>query len=349
MGRLLQSFEIPVNSYLEYALSLNSMEVNLLENFGQWLPATIIDSHAHSNTQAQCEFISESCFRRVCSTFPWFEVKQHIKVINTLYPQKYFRMLLSPVPYIGINHREANDYLLQETAGNPLVVPICYGIPDDIGYTLSQLKSGKFHGLKMYPAYFYPPAKRIYEYYPKETLTFCQEMELPIILHLPCPLIDCKEELITIAKNFPHLKIVVAHMGLMYLPTANLADSFSLIGKQENIYLDTAMITSSAVLKMALNIFGAERILFGTDQPLNLIRGKFYRHPQKGTRILTEYGYHWAVPQEQEEFSLQAKNAVLIHWGILSALREAVDLCTNSENVKDNIFNRNAKWVFKIY
>lgn len=90
------------------------------------------------------------------------------------------------------------------------------------------LKTRKFYGLKMYPTYFSFPAQKICEYYPDQSLRYCEVTEIPIILHLPHNIVKCQDDLIKTARKFPALKIIVAHMGLIYLPIDGFEEAFSL-------------------------------------------------------------------------------------------------------------------------
>jgi predicted TIM-barrel fold metal-dependent hydrolase len=216
-----------------------------------------------------------------------------MKVNRIFYPGSRVKMLVSPIPYRGINHRVANNYITHHASKNPLILPVLYGIPDDIKYTISNLETGEFYGLKMFRGYFSPPSGKITEYFPIQVLKYCEKVDIPIILHLPSNVIASRKELITIAEKFPQLKIILAHMGLAYLPLKGLKKTFILLSKHQNIFLDTWMVTFTKIFKTAIDIFGYHRIIFGTDQPFNLIRGEMYKDPIFGIKIATEYPYHW--------------------------------------------------------
>lgn len=257
-------------------------------------------------------------------------------------------MLVFPFAHRGIDPQAANDYILSFTTKDHSIIPVLYGLPDDIEYTVSKLKTGRFYGLKMYPAYFSPPAQKICEYFPNQILEQCEKIDIPIILHLPHSIVKCREELIAICRKFPNLKIILAHMGLAYLPLKGLKKTFSFLSKYKNINLDTAMVTSLRVFKMAIEIFGYHRLIYGTDQPLNLIRGKVYHNPTLGARVITEYPYHWINVEEQKRFSKYAIGAVHLHWEMLLALRKAIQSYEENKDIKKYIFKENAKRVFRL-
>jgi len=349
MSDKVEPSSIPVDAYLKYALSLTPKEKELVKEFSKWLPSEIIDAHVHSNTRRQCESIDEYYFHVPDTTFPWFEISKHIKVSRVLYPTSKVNMLVFPIPYRGINHRSANAYIVRQAAKNPLIIPILYGIPDDIEYTISILQTRRFYGLKMYREYFSPPVQKIKEYFPRQILKCCEDIGTPIILHLPRSLIECTDELLAIVNEFPNLKIVLAHLGLVFLPSKDLKKTFSRLNRYENIYFDTAMVTSAKVFKMAFDTLGYHKIIFGTDQPLNLIRGRMYKNPTLGVRIATEYPYHWADLKEQREFSQYATNSTHFHWETLLAVRKATLLYKEDKDMKNYIFRENAKRVFRLH
>lgn len=322
--------------------------MEFIKKLSKWLPKEIIDSHSHASAREQCKFLDGIFLSRVSSTFPWFEIDKHMRVNRVFYPLNKVKMLVFPIAHRGIDHRAANAYIAREADRNPLILPILYGIPDDIEYTLSKLKTGRFLGLKMYPAYFFPPAQKISEYFPHQVLKYCEEMAIPIILHLSCPVVDCRKELIMTARKFPDLKIVLAHMGLAYLPLKNLKKTFEQLSRYENINFDTAMVTSAEVFKTAMDLFGYHRIIYGTDQPLNLVRGRMLCEPKLGIRVITEYSYHWINPKEQRKFSQYAIDTVHLHWEMLLALKKGIQSCEENKDAKEYIFRKNAQRVFNL-
>lgn len=350
MSSRIEPYSIPVDTYLKYALFLTPKEKELIKEFSKWLPNEIVDAHVHSNTRSQCNFIEDSFRKYAMTTFPWFEITKHFKINRIFYPEKRVRMLLFPMPFRGINYRAANNYISRQAIKNPLIIPILYGLPDDFHYTISKLKSGNFYGLKIYPAYFSPPVQKISEYFPKQILKHCEEMSIPIILHLPQRVVKCKKELNTIAKKFSELKIVLAHMGLVYFPLRFVKKVFSLLSQcHSNIYLDTAMVTSADVFKIALDTFGYHRIIFGTDQPFNLIRGLRDKNIALGMKIIPKYAYHWADCKEQEKYSQDLTGTIHFHWQMLSSLRKAISAYGEDNYVKNYIFRENAKRIFMFH
>ena len=71
--------------------------------------------------------------------------------------------------------------------------------------------------------------------------------------------------LISVAKNFPEVKIVIAHSGgNMFLNEAILAAQLC-----PNIYLETSWLPNVQI-KRCCNTIGAQRIMLGSDQSINV-------------------------------------------------------------------------------
>jgi predicted TIM-barrel fold metal-dependent hydrolase len=142
-------------------------------------------------------------------------------------------------------------------------------------------------------------------------------------------------------------------MGLVFLPIEHFKETLSVLVKYKNVYLDTAMVASPEVFKIAFETLGYHRVIFGTDQPLNLIRGKrlhnFSTVREKVGKIVTRHPYHWVNPKEQRKFSRYAEKLVLFHWEILLALRKAIQSYKGDKHIKACIFRKNAKRVFGLH
>jgi hypothetical protein len=73
-----------------------------------------------------------------------------------------------------------------------------------------------------------------------------------------------------------------------------------------------------------------------------------YTHPDKGERIVTDYPYHWADPEERGQYGHLAEGAVHCHWLALGAIREAIETLPPDERdrAKELVFHDNAKDFF---
>jgi hypothetical protein len=338
--------KIRSNEYLQFALRFTEEENALKNIFEAWLPKEIIDCHTHTGL-LQCigELENDVYYRPFCS-FLDFNLINSDQIKKLFYPNKKVLRLRFANPFKGLNIRRLNSYLIENCPPEDRIA-LC-GLPDDIEYTISMLSNSRISALKMYYYSLSPPATKIYQFFPKEILEETQARELPIILHLPGTLPQCLNQLRILLDDFPKLKIVLAHLGIYACPIGELREAYKIIGAFDRIFLDTAMVFSSRAIKAALDCLGEERILYGSDEPLNLLRVRLYKHPELGFRMISNYPYHWLSEEDRIRFGYLAKNATHSHWQILLAIKRSISKIADSKQatIKNRIFFKNSKNLF---
>lgn len=338
-------YQIPINDYLNYSFVLTKQEENLRKVLLDWLPEKIIDCHVHCNRAEDVLSINQRTMNHMMSTFPHFTLEQSLELDTILFLERNIRKLRFSHVFSGIDHKSANEYLVKNSSQSDRVA--LYGIPNDIPYTIQQLRSKKYSALKMYYMFFDPPANRIYEFFPREILEEAQSLQIPIILHLPKIITQCVDDLLQVVHDFPTLPVVLAHLGLPNVPIPGLNEAYTEVARYENVYMDTSLIPSKEVVSMAIKAFGIHRIMYGSDEPLNLIRATVYVHPQKGQRLITNFNYHWVDQEEHMAFRHLAVDCIQTHWKSLEAIRLAIKGISSQEQIAENaIFYDTAKSVF---
>ena len=100
-----------------------------------------------------------------------------------------------------------------------------------------------------------------------EAYSFLQQNEFILLIHERSSLII--DVLANIRRNFPKLKILIAHSGRKKAYSGNGITDVILptFGKDEYFYYDTSTIRNSNVIEQMVTQIGSERILFGSDTP----------------------------------------------------------------------------------
>lgn len=335
--------EMNRDAYLEYARLFTEAEKDIIREFTEWLPEMIIDCHAHCNLPEHVRSINDRAHNHMLSTFPSFSLEESKKWHALLHPEKFIRSLRFPTIFRGIDHRAANLYLLERSDAQDRIA--LYGLPDDLEYTIGMLAHPRVSAFKMYYSYLEPPATEIYQYFPKVVLEVAQTRNIPIILHPPRRIIMCLDQILKLVEDFPRLRICLAHLSLTKTAVPGLEEAFAIIARYPQVYFDTALVPSVEVVTMALRIVGSDRIMYGSDEPLHLIRSVPYIHPQRGERLATEYPYHWVDLTEHHEYKHIAVGATHAHWQALQAIKGAVSIFPQKEQeaIKQKIFHDNAK------
>jgi len=151
------------------------------------------------------------------------------------------------------------------------IIPFGSVHPDapDISEELERIKSLGLKGIKLHPDY-----QNVFIFDEKMQIIYrrCSELGLPLILHMghdpvsplvrhamPCHLAE-------IARVYPGLKIIGAHLGGMYA----WEEVRRYLCGIDNVWLDTAFLSGYISAELMTDIIrkhGAERILFASDCP----------------------------------------------------------------------------------
>lgn len=336
--------EIPYDRYLNDALTLSATEKVRLEGALDRLPYRIVDSHTHIARPRDVGILPPTTLAHVVSTYPSYTLEDAKRVRECLWPHKRVRALRMALPVEGFCHRDINDYLIAEaSAYDDLVVG--YGIPDDFDYTRSLIESGNICALKMYHRYREPGAERILDVFPSAALQVAQACGVPIILHLPKSLPQGLADLATgVLDRFPQLTVVLAHLGgpggQRFNPSVTAA--YKRLAEYPNVFMDTALVFDSELIASSLQYMGTDRVLFGTDEPLSLIRAINYIHATHGHRLYAP-GYHWAQ-NDSPSMEVTQASRVLLHIQQVESVLAALESFPPA--ARDAVFFRNAASVF---
>ncbi len=188
----------------------------------------------------------------------------------------------------------------------------------DAGERIKDFQKRGFVGVKYHALEGYS----LYEC--KEALHTLEDLSLPIIIHLgdtPFPKVNLQHadprQLINIANEFPHLRMLITHFG-----TPRHLDAFWIASRYENVYMDTAEYPlywtphddnpyGPLLSPLHTKRIGTHKILFGTDFPMPTM----VRNPSSGeVEIKVHEISHYieeflALPDHY--FSREEKRAIL--------------------------------------
>lgn len=202
---------------------------------------------------------------------------------------------VTPLVFGGVDHsvEQCNAYVAEqaERFGFPTLLRTDYSMtPDQLE---EQVKKGGFLGLKPYltncPPYLPAPEIRIYDYLPKEHLETANKNGWIVMLHIPRSgrLRDQVNlaQLLEIEKNYPDLRLVVAHVGRAY-SRQDLGDAFELLKNTKHMLFDFTANLCDEAIETCIRYMGTERLMFGSDLPITVMR--MYR-------ITDETGFYYNV------------------------------------------------------
>ncbi len=185
---------LSTEDYYVHAYKFNGKEIQIRDTLMEWLPNQIIDAHAHCNLRSHVIEISDKAMGHMLSTFPYFSIRDSVKLRKSFFPGKTIQSLRFAKTFRGLDHRAANKYLLESSPEYDKVA--LFGLPEDVYYTNRMLHHPRVSALKMYWSYVEPTAKTIYEFFLPEILEEAQALDIPVVLHLPKVIVNCIDDLL---------------------------------------------------------------------------------------------------------------------------------------------------------
>ena len=227
-------------------------------------------------------------------------------------------------------------------------------LPDEnIWETNERLKltdNKRFLGFKPYPDLKGVKGNeiRIYDFLNKSVLEFSNENELIIILHLPrkdrLRSKDNVNEIIEILKKYKKIKLILAHIGRSFCVN-DMLNNIDLIKDYNNLFFDIALINEYQVFELLFKKVDINKIMFGTDYPLGLLKGKDICINNNHYYVTKEI-YGWGLGPLQPslvDFTLYVYEEIRsLLCAINNVKTNKVDECLNKifyENLKREIIN----------
>lgn len=204
-------------------------------------------------------------------------------------------------PYL--DEIEANEKLLKKFKHFPqaLLFAVCepvHGNPKNIKLILGKHK-GKFAGLKLHSeASKLPADSELYDPY----MEIAKEFDLPCLFHVG----DIKSlysnpyQIYNLAQRHPDVRVILGHLSCGDLESKIEAIKIMFESVQKNnckLYCDTSWNGTSIITAMIKNI-PIDRIMFGSDAPLNMMRDPYKYNEVANLYIET-------IEKEYPEYSQQ--------------------------------------------
>jgi predicted TIM-barrel fold metal-dependent hydrolase len=195
-----------------------------------------------------------------------------------------------------------------------------------------RIDSGHFLGAKVYLTRSDPRLAekdiQIYDFLPHHQLKVLDKHGWIIMLHIPRPgrLRDPLNlaQMVEIEKNYPHVKVVIAHVGRAYCPE-DVGNAFEILAGTRKMRFDISANTSAENFARLIRTVGPRRILFGSDLPITRMRmrrvcegGRYINVVPKGL-----YGDVSADPHMREVEGDDAERLTLFMYEEVQAFQQA--------------------------
>jgi hypothetical protein len=244
-----------------------------------WLPEVITDCHVHLGLLEHWGPVSPQRYdaiwaMEVARSQSWEQLRAAYRL---LFPGRRVRALAFGWVYREVDIERNNAYVLagaRDRANDARALLVTR--PHDDPVIIERALADGFLGIKPYPDLAPAPEPSIYDFLPPAHLAALDRAGGLLMLHLPRrgrlgdP--DNLRELIEIADAYPRVNVIIAHIGRAYcLSTAQRG--LPRLADRPRLLFDTAANLNADVFRFALDTVGPDRLLFGSDLPITLIRG----------------------------------------------------------------------------
>ena len=328
----------------------NKDDLNIYDNeIKDFIPDKIIDNHIHIWERENINL--DIAKQERCNKKPWtdidffyeFKYSDFYKTIKIAFPEKEYKGIFFGLPLESVNIGKANNYVMKSSKKNsfdflymPMPKENVWEADDRLKFTFNK----NFLGFKPYPDLAGVEGNEIsiYEFISTSVLEMSNKFGLIIVLHLPRKerLRSDKniEEIIEISKKYKKIKLILAHSGRSFCAN-DLIKNLDFLKKLENVYFDTALINEYQVFEYLIRQVDINKIIFGTDFPLGLIKGK----------DVCINNNHYYIAEQLYEWGLGPINVNLVNF-TLYVYEEIRSLLYSIRNVKGRYSDKSLEKVF---
>ena len=323
------------------------------EHLADWLPRRIIDAHTHvAKPSFRLEPMTDEKRRQywVQEVLEPVDADTARRCMDIVLPGREVRCVTMGHPSLDFDVEASNDYVQAECRkrgwwGLALLRPQW-----PVERVATELARPGIIGVKPYYSMIEPSAvtrdlhieASIYEFLPHPVLELLDDRRAWVTLHVPKadrlghP--DNIREVKEIRRRYPNIVLVVAHFGRCYTQP-HAAEALPQLADDPGLYFDNSAVLNPAVHRLALETFGPERILYGTDNPVLYMRG---RRQWDGRTYVnrTDYPFHFNTHREPPEVEA---TYTLTMYEALRAIRQACEAVGVEREQVEAIFHGNAE------
>lgn len=301
-----------------------------------FLPDKIIDIHTHVYAKKNRAALPAQKARAVL--WPSLVADENTgEQIQEMYRLMFPGKEVTPLIFSSIKRGQdfqLNNNYVADVSRRYHFPALYYSRPEETGEELEQrIDEGGFLGLKSYltlsPEYLPEKEIRIFDFYPHGQLEAADRNGWIVMLHIPRDgrLGDRVNlaQLLEIEARYPRLKLVVSHIGRAYTER-DMGDAFETLAGTKHMMFDFSANTNRHAMYRALETFGTQRIMFGSDAPI--CRMRMRRITEQGTYInLVPKGLYGDEAQDSHLRGVEGSEAKSLTFFMYEMLRSFKGAC----------------------
>lgn len=323
------------------------------EHLEDWVPRKIIDAHTHiAEPGFRLAPMTEAMRRQywVNEVFEPIDAPTADHCHRTVFPGRDVRCLAFGVPDLDFDLERGNAYLEVECPPRgwwSLAVIRPQWTQEKIA---SLLERPGVIGVK--PYYALISANRdtrdahlessIFDFLPEHVLEVLDDRRAWVTLHVPKadrlghP--DNVREVQAIRRRYPHIVLVLAHLGRCYTEP-HAREALPLFAEDPGLYFDTSAVLNPASHRIALEQFGPDRVLYGSDNPILYMRG---RRQYRGRHYVNRTSFPFHFNREREAPEVEAAYTLYMYEDLRAIKQACAELGLMDRTSVEAIFHDNA-------
>lgn len=324
------------------------------EHLAPWLPDRMIDAHAHIADPGLNRLPVTEAMRRqywVNEVFAPMDAPTAERCFDTVFQGRLAGCVAFGVPDLAFDLDQGNRYVVeqnQKRGWHSLALVNPQWTAEQVARELAR---PTVIGLKPYYALIgYTPDTRdaylessIFDFLPHSHLEVANDYQAWITLHVPKAARlghpDNIREIREIRKRYPGIRLVIAHLGRCYTE-AHAREALPQLAEDDGLYFDTSAVLNPASHRIALECFGCQRLLYGSDNPIMLMRG---RRQYRGSSYLNRTNYPFYFNQEREPAEVEASYTLYMYEDIRAIKQACQELGITALSDIKAIFHDNAE------
>ena len=322
-----------------------------------FLPDDIIDIHTHVWRAGDFPAATQTSGEKRTVTWPSLVAKDNpiedlMETYRLLFPGKRVTPLIFATLPEGGNLDIQNAYIA-ECSRREKVPALLFTDP---AWSAAELEArtlaGGFVGAKSYlslaPAWIPAREIRILDFFPPHQLEVHDRHGWIVMLHSPRDgrLKDPVNlaQLLQIERDYPNLKLIVAHVGRAYC-REDVGNAFEMLAQTKRMMFDICANTNSQIFEQLLRCVGPRRVLFGSDLPITRMRMR--RITKEGCYVnVVPKGLYGDVAGDKNMAEVEGSEAEQLSFFLyeeLDAFRCAAERVGLSRADVADIFHNNAR------
>ena len=309
-----------------------------------FIPSSVFDSHVHiwKREHWKKDFDNKNRLNLPIIPGQFFDIEDAKKSMEILYPSKKSKMLVFGIPVRETYIDEMNEYISSISDKVDIFGMLIPTIRDKANEIEKKFLKGNFYGFKPYPDLVtWKESKNvdIIDFATEEQFKVANHYGLIIILHISKVLRLADQNNIYyinyLCQKYPKVKVILAHSGRSYCPNV-IRTSIKQVKDIPNLFFDLSMINSEESFEIILRNIEINRLLFATDLPIALYRGK----------NICINGEHYMVTRTSYSWSVSSNNldikATYFAYEIIRAFKIAAEKLSLSKDDIKRVFYDNA-------